>query len=318
MSIRPLRVGSFLVLLLLGGLVPALQARVNGELSGHVGTGIEAALISFSTGFALLTIGLVASRQMRDGLRRIPAAVREGRLAWWAIPAGLLGGLFVACQSFAVPLIGVAMFTVGVVAGQSANALLVDRLGLSPVGHTPLTARRLFAAIIAIAAVVIAVSHLLGVDGFSPIAMILAIIAGAGVAIQQALGGRVNNGTGVPLSTAWLNFAFGTTGLVMGTLVGAALMGARVGSPEPGPWWMYLGGTLGVIFITTASWAVPRYGVLVFALTSIAGQLLGALLLDLVAPVGSELVAWNLVVGVLLTFVAVAVGAGMRLPSARR
>ena len=34
--------------------------------------------------------------------------------------------------------------------------------------------------------------------------------------------------------------------------------------------------------------------------------------------VGSELVAWNLVVGVLLTFVAVAVGAGMRLPSARR
>ena len=318
MSIRPLRVGSFVILLTLGGLVPALQARVNGELSGHVGVGIEAALISFSTGFALLTIGLILSRQMREGLRRIPAAVREGRLAWWAIPAGLLGGLFVACQSFAVPLIGVAAFTVGVVAGQSSNALLVDRLGLSPVGHTPLTARRLLAALIAIAAVLIAVAHLLGAEGFSPIAMVLAIIAGAGVAIQQALGGRVNNGTGVPLSTAWLNFAFGTSGLVIGTLVGAAVMGSDVGIPEPGPWWMYLGGILGVVFITTASWAVPRYGVLVFALTSIAGQLLGALLLDLIVPVGGELVAWNLVLGVLLTFVAVAVGSGMRLPGVRR
>jgi len=318
MSIRPLRVGSFVVLLSFGGLVPALQARVNGELSGHVGTGIEAALISFSPGFALLTIGLVFSRQMREGLRRIPVAVREGRLAWWAIPAGLLGGLFVACQSFAVPLIGVAMFTVGIVAGQSANALLVDRLGLSPVGHTPLTARRLLAALIAIAAVLIAVAHLLGADGFSPIAMILAIIAGAGVAIQQALGGRVNNATGMPLSTTWLNFAFGTGGLLIGALVGAAAVGAPVGQPEPGPWWMYLGGVLGIAFITTASWAVPRYGVLVFALTSIAGQLLGALLLDLIVPVGGELVAWNLVIGVLLTFVAVAVGSGMRLPKPRR
>jgi transporter family-2 protein len=312
MSIRPLRVGALFTLLILGGLVPAVQARVNGELSGHVGTGIEAALISFGTGFALLTVGLLVSRQMRDGLRRIPAAVREGRLAWWALPAGLLGGLFVACQSFAVPLIGVAMFTVGVVAGQSANALLVDRLGLSPVGHTPLTPRRLLAALIAIAAVVIAVSHQLGADGFSVVALLLALIAGAGVAIQQALGGRVNNGTGVPLSTAWINFAFGTSGLIVGILVGAQFVGAEITAVEPGPWWMYLGGILGVVFITTASWAVPRYGVLVFALTSIAGQLLGALLLDLLAPVGGELVDWNLVVGVLLTFVAVAVGSMQR------
>jgi|694.fasta_scaffold48410_6 transporter family-2 protein len=318
MSIRPLRVGSFLVLLILGGLVPAVQARVNGELSGHVGTGIEAALISFGTGFLLLTIGLIVSRQMRDGLRRIPAAVREGRLAWWALPAGLLGGLFVACQSIAVPLIGVAMFTVGVVAGQSANALLVDRLGLSPVGHTPLTPRRLSAALIAIAAVVIAVSHLLGAEGFSFIALLLALIAGAGVAIQQALGGRVNNGTGVPLSTAWINFAFGTSGLVVGILVGAQFMGSQITDVDPGPWWMYLGGVLGVMFITTASWAVPRYGVLVFALTSIAGQLLGALLLDLLLPVDGGLVAWNLILGVVLTFIAVAVGAGVRLPRLRR
>ena len=65
----------------------------------------------------------------------------------------------------------------------------------------------------------------------------------------------------------------------------------------------------GLIFIVTASWAVPRYGVLVFALVTIAGQLSAALLLDLVAPVGGNTVQWTLLAGVALTFAAVGVGA---------
>ena len=98
----------------------------------------------------------------------------------------------------------------------------------------------------------------------------------------------------------------------MGVLVGVVLFGADVRVPDSGPWWMYLGGVFGLVFIVTGAWAVPRYGVLVFALVTIAGQLASALLLDVVAPVGDARTQWTLVAGVLLTFVAVSLGMARR------
>ena len=56
-------------------------------------------------------------------------------------------------------------------------------------------------------------------------------------------------------------------------------------------------------------WAVQRLGVLLLALLSISGQLLGALVIDLVAPTGGTAVHPTLVAGVLLAWVAVGVDA---------
>jgi transporter family-2 protein len=75
------------------------------------------------------------------------------------------------------------------------------------------------------------------------------------------------------------------------------------------PWWAYLGGLLGIVYIAIAAWVVPIVGVLLFVLLSIAGQLAGALVLDAVAPTSGTAVAWNLIAGVALAFVAVAVTA---------
>ena len=85
--------------------------------------------------------------------------------------------------------------------------------------------------------------------------------------------------------------------------------------PSDGPWWMYLGGVVGLAFIAIASWVVPIVGVLYFALTSIAGQLSGALLLDVFAPTAGTDLAWNLVVGVLVAFGAVGFGQGLVIPT---
>ena len=139
------------------GAMTALQSRINGELAHVTGNGIEAAVVSFGSGWILLSL-LLAWRPMRTGLAGVVRAVKSGSLRPWQVMGGFLGAFFVCVQSISVPLIGVAIFTVAVVAGQSSNSLVVDRVGLGPAGKQPITGARVLSALIAVIAVAIAVS----------------------------------------------------------------------------------------------------------------------------------------------------------------
>jgi transporter family-2 protein len=111
------------------------------------------------------------------------------------------------------------------------------------------------------------------------------------------------------MSATFYNFVFGT--IALGAAFGLvwAVSGTTPTALPPGPWWLYIGGVIGIVFIAIAAWAVPIVGVLLFAVVTIAGQLSGALLLDVVAPTAGTDLAPNLILGVLLAFVAVAVAA---------
>jgi transporter family-2 protein len=72
--------------------------------------------------------------------------------------------------------------------------------------------------------------------------------------------------------------------------------------------WLYTGGLLGVVVIATAAAVVQVTGVLLLGLSAIAGNVIGAVLLDLLAPtVGPP--AANTYAGAALTLVAVVIAA---------
>ena len=294
------------------GALSALQSRANGELSHQLGNGLEAALWSFGSGLAILIVIAASRPSIRQGIGRVFSAVRQGALPWWYVPAGMLGGYFVAAQSITVPSIGVAVFLIAVVAGQSGNSLIVDRIGLGPAGRQSITGRRVLSAVLAIIAVAIAVSgRMIGGDiGIVPLA--LALLAGIGLAIQQALNGRIGIAAGHPMSATVLNFLFGSIVLLISLVVAVGLAGWPLAALFSAPWWAYTGGVIGIAFIAISVWTVPIVGVLRFALLSIAGQLTGAMLLDVFAPTDGTVVSWNLLAGVSLAFVAVAVSAVRR------
>lgn len=297
-----------------GGLT-ALQARINGQLAVELGNGLEAALWSFGSGLVVLAILVATVPAIRAGVARVPRAIRSGELKWWQALGGVLGGTFVGVQTATVPLLGVAVFTVAVVAGQSSSSLMVDRIGLGPAGIQPITARRIASAVLAVTAVTIAVWSRLGAPDFSVIAVIVAFTAGVLISVQQAINGRTSRAAQNPMSATFLNFLLGT--MALGLAFGAAWAVTGEGpAPLPsGTWWIYLGGVIGLVFIAIAAWAVPLVGVLMFALLTIAGQLSGALLLDVVAPTSGTQLSWTLVAGVLLAFVAVLVAARGRVRS---
>lgn len=294
------------------GLLSSVQSRVNGGLSTLWGNPQQAAAYSFGSGLVILTVIALTVPSIRQGLARIWMALRSGSLRWWEVIGGFLGAMFVLAQSSVVPLVGVAAFTVGIVAGQTANSLLVDRLGVGPQGRIAVSANRLAAAGLAVVAVVAAVgSRWEGGESASFLPILAAFAVGVLIAFQQAINGRVTVESGQPLAATWLNFALGTT-LLVGIFVGSLLRGGQAAPFAGGNLILYTGGLIGLVFIALAAWAVTRIGVLITSLLAIAGQLASALVLDLLAPTPGAQVSIGLMIGVALSFVAVLVGARRR------
>src|SRR5919197_4186358 len=182
----------------------AIQAFCNGRLAKELGSLEIAGLANMVTGGALLVALAVAGGAARRALRR----VREGaRVRWWMLLGGFSGALMVTVTTKTAPEIGVALLTVAIVCGQSGGSLLVDRVGLSPAGHHPVSPPRLVGVALAVAAVV--VGGLSARTDPQPVLLVLLVFAGFCLAGQQAVNARLGRVTREPLVAATVNFAVG-------------------------------------------------------------------------------------------------------------
>jgi transporter family-2 protein len=297
----------FDLLAALCGVMIAIQSRVNGELSHRLNNGLETACISFGSGLVVLILIALANKKVRAGFCKISLAARTRAIPRWRLGAGVLGGLFIAIASSIVPLIGVAIYSVASIAGQTAVSLLVDRMGITGGGKAPITARRLGAAIVTVIAVLISVWDRIDANNLSLFAVFLAVIAGAGVGVQRALNGQINEFSHQSFATSLLNFINGTAILFLMLFVGILLGRAHLTPLPAGPWWLYTGGTIGVIYIAFTSTIVQHVGVLTFTLFSVGGQLVGSLILDALVPTQGAHVTSYLITGIVMTYLGVIV-----------
>jgi transporter family-2 protein len=288
------------------GLFIPLQGRINGALGVALGDGIGAAVVSFSTGLVLMAGISLALPKGRASVARILPAVRERQFPPYYLLAGCIGALFVFAQSFTVAVLGVALFTVAAVTGQTLSGLLVDRMGIGPAGKRPITGIRVLGSVLTVAAVAWAVSPRFsaGESGLQLLVpLLLPVLAGFLMSFQQAMNGTATVHYGSPIAATLVNFIAGAALLWVAWLIKLAVAGA--GNPLPAQWWYYLGGPLGCIFIGVGALLVRSLGVLVTGLGMIAGQLLGSLGLDLLFPVPGTVIALPTVLGTLLTLGAI-------------
>ncbi len=266
---------------MLVGILTALQARVNGQLGARIGDGLVAAVISFGSGLVILILLSIALPVGRRGFAALVRGIRSRGIPWWMLAGGAAGALTVATQGIAVGLIGVSLFTVGVVAGQAICGLVLDRTGYGPAGVVAVTVPRLLGGALALGAVGIA---LIG-DGLTGIPLwmlVMPLLTGVGIAWQQATNGRLRQRVGTPLTATFVNFAGGTVILA----VAAAIHVGAVGAPRalPGEAWLYTGGAIGVVYIFLSAALVSRTGVLLLGLGAVVGQLSTSFALDAVWP----------------------------------
>lgn len=296
------------------GLAIPVQGRINGALGARLNDGIAASVVSFSTGLVLMILISLVLPKGRAGLARIVPAVRSRAFPPVYVLAGGIGALFVFAQSFTVGLLGVALFTVATVTGQTLSGLLVDRLGIGPAGKKPVTGIRIIGCVLTIAAVAWAVSPRFAAGSGSGTAsdggpsalllpLLLPVAAGFLMSFQQAMNGTATVHYGTPIAATLVNFVVGT--VVLWTAWGIKVALAGPGSPLPGEWWYYVGGPMGCVFIGLGALLVRSLGVLVTGLGMIAGQLLGSLGLDLLVPAPGTIVAPATVLGTILTLAAI-------------
>jgi transporter family-2 protein len=234
--------------------------------------------------------------------------VASKEIARWKLFAGALGGSFIAIQTQIVPLIGVAIFSVASIAGQTAMSLVVDRIGLTGGGKKPISPRRLLAAFLTVCAVLVSVWDRIDANNLSLFAVLAGGFSGAVVGFQRALNGQINEHSQQSFTTSLLNFLTGTSFLLVLIIVGI-LLGKNELSPLPsGPWWVYTGGILGVTYIAFTSTIVQHLGVLTFTLFSVGGQLVAALVIDLISPTDGVSVSAYLVTGIVMTYAGVVAG----------
>ena len=263
------------------GMLTALQARINGQLGLHLGDGFVAAVVSFGSGLVALVALSAAVPSGRRGARALASGIRHRTIPWWMLAGGAAGALTVATQGLAVAVIGVSLFTVGVVAGQTLSGLLLDRVGYGPAGVVAVTIPRVVGGALALVAVAISLQG--GVLERVPWWMlVLPFLAGIGIAWQQATNGRLRQRVGTPLTATLVNFIGGTAILAVAALAHVAV----VGGPEVWPTdpWLYLGGVIGVTYIFLSAALVVHTGVLVLGLGAVAGQLVTAFVLDAAWP----------------------------------
>jgi transporter family-2 protein len=292
----------------LSGVMIALQARANGELSQRLNNGLQAALVSFSSGLLIIFVITLFNSQIKDGIKNLRTAVANKEIARWKLFAGALGGSFVAIQTQIVPLIGVAIYSVASIAGQTAMSLIVDRIGLTGGGKKLISPRRVLAAVLTVLAVLVSVWDRIDANNLSMFAVTAGGIAGAIVGVQRALNGQINEHSHQSFTTSLLNFATGTAFLLI-LITAGLILGRNELSPLPsGPWWIYTGGVIGVIYIAFTSTIVQHLGVLTFTLFSVGGQLVGSLIIDLVSPTKGVSVSAYLVTGIVMTYAGVIAG----------
>lgn len=292
----------------LSGAMIALQARANGELSHRLNNGLQAALVSFGSGLLIIFVITLFNSTIKEGIKNLCTAVANKEIARWKLFAGVLGGSFVAIQTQIVPLIGVAIYSVASIAGQTAMSLVVDRIGLTGGGKKLISPRRVLAAVLTVLAVLVSVWDRIDANNLSMFAVTAGGIAGAIVGIQRALNGQINEYSHQSFTTSLLNFITGTSFLLI-LIVAGLILGRNELSPLPsGPWWIYTGGVIGVIYIAFTSTIVQHLGVLTFTLFSVGGQLVGSLIIDLVSPTDGVSVSAYLVTGIVMTYAGVIAG----------
>jgi bacterial/archaeal transporter family-2 protein len=109
--------------------------------------------------------------------------------------------------------------------------------------------------------------------------MAMAFIAGAVLPFQSTSNAAIGRALGHPLWAALTSLLISAI-VVIATLLVLKVQAPDIGRALRGAWWVWVGGVLGAIYITSAAIVTPKLGASGFVVLVVAGQVVASLLMD--------------------------------------
>ncbi|MDO5896239.1 DMT family transporter [Agrobacterium sp. Azo12] len=128
----------------------------------------------------------------------------------------------------------------------------------------------------------------------------MAFAGGVFVALSRQINGRLSLSNSPLIASFWNHIV----GFVVLTLLGLAIGGLLPEGAADAPWYAFIGGPIGVVFIASGSWLIPRIGAVNTALLVISGQMVSGVVLDLFSNQPPKI--WASALGVLLILAGMA------------
>lgn len=119
--------------------------------------------------------------------------------------------------------------------------------------------------------------------------------AGMAVAFQAIVNSQLGKSVG-PLEASFISFG-------VGTIIGAILVFAGVGHGQLGaaanaPWYLFIGGALGLTYVFSITRSAPTIGIAAVMAAGIAGQLIAGVIFDHFGVLGTPRIPFDIWRGV--------------------
>lgn len=288
----------FILLGILMGLGLPLQTGINARLTHKLGSPYNASFVSFIIAFIFLLLLVFITEQNYF----IPFGELAGEPLWiWM--GGVCGFIFLTGNIVLFARLGGVQTVIFPVLGQILMGLIIDNFGLFYAPQTDLTLLRVLGAILVLLGVINVVMAKKTPDNnllnkpkrqHTLLWQIFGIIAGMLSTVQTAVNGHLGIILASPVKAAVISFIIGI--VLLAVICVIILLQRKTVSTlrieprhrENYPWWIWLGGILGGLFVLTNAYLSNIIGTGMTIIAILIGSTSGGLIIDCFGLLGSE------------------------------
>ena len=269
----------YLIPIFLLGFLTPIQTASNSRLRQSVVSPFIASLVSFSIG----TIFLLIVTLCEKGTILVDPELFH-RLPWWAWLGGVCGLWGLTVNIIIFPKLGAMQTALMPMLGQIIMGIIIDSFGLLRSPQFQFTFLRFISVCVILLGIFMVIykkSETANKMESKLIWQIIGFSGGAIFAMQPSMNSLLSLGLYSSVHSAFITFFTATVVLI---LIAVIIPSNRIHIPQifslDRPWWSWLGGILGGIFVTGYAFFATKIGIGILLVTSICGLLTNSLAID--------------------------------------